>query len=93
VFSVKALPLADTTPPTQEDGLLIRPGRLWQLLAISAATGWRWNALGRLPRPINFASQGRSTLRWRLAEIQAWIEAGCPSRDLWEAIRDARRKT
>jgi predicted DNA-binding transcriptional regulator AlpA len=73
--------------------MLIRAGRLWQLLDISAATGWRWHAIGRLLRPINFGGSGRTTLRWRLAEVEEWIAAGCPPRDQWEAMRGAAKPT
>jgi predicted DNA-binding transcriptional regulator AlpA len=34
----------------------------------------------RMPRPIRL---GRSK-RWRIAEVVAWIEAGCPDRATWE---------
>jgi predicted DNA-binding transcriptional regulator AlpA len=43
---------------------------------------WRaWDAAGWIPRPVRI---GRSTL-WRTEELRAWIEAGCPRRDEWEA--------
>jgi predicted DNA-binding transcriptional regulator AlpA len=74
--------------PAWEDGQLIRADRLWQILAISSATGWRWHAAGRLLRPISFGT----TLRWRLTEVHDWIAAGCPPRDEWEAVRGARRR-
>lgn len=38
---------------------------------------------GRIPRPIRM---GRA-VRWNADEIRRWIEAGGPSRDKWEAIR------
>ena len=43
---------------------------------------WRtWDAAGWIPRPVRI---GRSTL-WRLDELRAWVAAGCPRRDEWEA--------
>ena len=43
---------------------------------------WRaWDAAGWIPRPMRI---GRSTL-WRVAELQAWVEAGCPRRTAWES--------
>ncbi len=43
---------------------------------------WRaWDAAGWIPRPVRI---GRSTL-WRLDELQAWVAAGCPRRQEWEA--------
>ena len=48
------------------------------------ARTWRtWDAAGRVPRPIRIA---RSTL-WRVSELHAWIEAGCPRREVWEMTR------
>jgi predicted DNA-binding transcriptional regulator AlpA len=43
---------------------------------------WRaWDAAGWIPRPVRI---GRSTL-WRLDELRAWVAAGCPRRNEWEA--------
>ena len=45
---------------------------------------WRtWDAAGWIPRPVRV---GRSTL-WRLDELRRWVDADCPRRDEWEAIR------
>jgi predicted DNA-binding transcriptional regulator AlpA len=52
---------------------------------------WRsWDSAGRIPRPIRI---GRSTL-WRVAELHAWVAAGCPRRQEWEArkVAEQRRK-
>lgn len=38
---------------------------------------------GRIPLPVRL---GRRVL-WRAAELAAWIEASCPSRDRWQGIR------
>ncbi len=37
---------------------------------------------GRIPRPVLL---GRSR-RWRLEELRAWVQAGCPDRAAWEAV-------
>ena len=42
------------------------------------------NATGRLPRPIRL---GRS-VRWRADKLRDWLDAGCPARDRWEAMRE-----
>jgi len=43
---------------------------------------WRaWDSAGWIPRPVRI---GRSTL-WRADQLRAWVEAGCPRRDEWEA--------
>ena len=53
-----------------------------QLLGISERHLWALNSSGRLPQPVRL---GRS-VRWRRQELLAWLEAGCPSRDRWEAM-------
>ena len=40
----------------------------------------RWDASGRIPRAVAI---GRLK-RWRRNELEAWVEAGCPSRDEWD---------
>ena len=45
---------------------------------------WRsWDAGGRVPRPVRI---GRS-VHWRADELRRWVEAGCPRRSEWEAMR------
>jgi len=47
---------------------------LANMLDVSTGTVRRWWATGILPAPLKI---GRS-IRWRNADIQAWLEAGCP---------------
>jgi len=55
-----------------------------KLLGISERHLWACHADGRLgPRPLAF---GRAK-RWRVAEIHAWVAAGAPARDRWDAIQ------
>lgn len=45
-----------------------------------------WRSLdsgGQIPRPVRI----RKATLWRLDELRAWIEAGCPDRQPWEAQR------
>jgi len=44
-----------------------------------------WRA-GRTPAPIRL---GRS-VRWDESELDAWIAAGCPCRERWETMKEAR---
>ncbi len=53
-----------------------------RLLGISERHLWSLNASGNCPRPIRM---GRS-VRWRRDELKAWVAAGCPSRENWEAM-------
>jgi excisionase family DNA binding protein len=56
-------------------------------LRISVRQVWKLNASGSLPSPIRL---GRS-VRWRAAELSAWIAEGCPCRDQWVVLREAAR--
>ncbi len=45
---------------------------------------WRdWHALGLIPTPVRI---GRAVF-WRVDELHAWVEAGCPNRKKWTACR------
>lgn len=68
--------------------LLSRP-QVARVLQVSPAHVSRLHASGRLPRPRRL---GRA-VRWSETELRAWIQAGCPPRDRWEALMKAGRKT
>jgi predicted DNA-binding transcriptional regulator AlpA len=63
--------------------LLIGKRPLSQLLGVSERTLGRMDAAGRIPRAVVC----NRTKKWRLAEIRAWVDAGCPDRKTWEKIR------
>jgi predicted DNA-binding transcriptional regulator AlpA len=46
---------------------------------------WRaWDAMGKIPQPVRI---GRSVF-WRPQELAAWVEEGCPRRDIWQTLRN-----
>lgn len=53
---------------------LINAEELARLMQISERTLWRLLSGRKLPQPVRI---GRNT-RWRLAEVEQWIEQGCP---------------
>jgi predicted DNA-binding transcriptional regulator AlpA len=57
--------------------LLTAVGGVAQLLGISVRSVWRLHSAHRIPEPIRLAGN----VRWRVAEIQAWVDAGCPALD------------
>ena len=61
--------------------LLISARQAAQMCSKSLRTWRTWDAAGWIPRPVRIA---RSTL-WRVDELRAWSEAGCPRRAEWEA--------
>jgi predicted DNA-binding transcriptional regulator AlpA len=52
------------------------------LAGVSRATWHRLRAAGKVPPAVRL---GRA-VRWRRAEVVAWIGAGCPDRRTWEAL-------
>ena len=53
---------------------LINAEELAKLMRVSERTLWRLLSGHKLPEPVRI---GRNT-RWRLAEVEEWIERGCP---------------
>ena len=74
---------ADPGPP---ESLLLDAKAAAGLCAVSLRTWWSLHSAGRVPVPVRL---GRRTL-WRRVEIVAWVAAGCPARDRWQAVRGAR---
>lgn len=61
-------------------GLLIDADTTSQLMGISQRTLHRLIAEKAIPEPVRISGR---LLRWRLAELLEWIEAGCPHRKYW----------
>lgn len=89
--------MADTlpiTPPARKSSRRNRippfvadARRLARLLGCGLRTVRTWDAAGKLPAPIRLGGR----VVWRLDEIRAWLRAGAPKREQWEAIKAARR--
>ena len=47
-------------------------------LGIGARTLSRWSSEGKAPTPLKLTPGRRGTLRYRRADLAAWIAAGCP---------------
>ena len=60
--------------------LLVTAGELAAMLSIGQRTLWRLLAEGKLIEPVRL---GGAT-RWRVDEVEEWIDAGCPVPDLCE---------
>jgi prophage regulatory protein len=63
--------------------LLLSAERLAELLQVSKRTLWRLRSSGRLPEPVVLGS----SVRWRAAEIESWVLAGCPTLSEWDSRR------
>jgi len=60
--------------------LLVDIKELSALLRRSQSALFRDDRAGRMPAPVRIGS----AKRWRLDEIRGWVEAGMPSRAVWE---------
>ena len=66
---------------TQNNPLLVSAGRAARMCGKSVRT-WRiWHSGGLVPSPVRI---GRSVL-WRQQDLEAWVAAGCPPRDIFDA--------
>jgi predicted DNA-binding transcriptional regulator AlpA len=76
-------------PPTDPVGspLVVDARRLAAMLCAGIRTVRTWNAAGKLPAPVRIGGR----VVWRVDEIRAWLAAGAPSRNEWEARRAARK--
>lgn len=70
----------------REEGLLllVSAQMLAKRLQLSVRTLWRLRSAGKLPKPVRLGG----SVRWRVTDINAWVDAGCPGLQL---ERDARK--
>lgn len=86
---------ADDMPPllataTASQPLAVAASEAARLCGVSRALWWRLHASGRCPLPIHI---NRRTL-WLVegpSGLRAWLEAGCPSRDVFATMKAVRR--
>ena len=72
------------TPTTTAQPLAVDAKRLAPLLCCSVRQIRSLDAGGRIPSPVTIGARSR---RWRLKTIDDWLQAGCPDRSTWEAMR------
>lgn len=65
----------------QHPALMATVGDVARMLHVSIRQVWRLHSVSKLPNPIRLGS----CVRWRVDEIRAFVEAGCPSRQEWES--------
>jgi predicted DNA-binding transcriptional regulator AlpA len=82
------LPLRAPDSPAEPPSILADARQTAAMLGIGLRTLRTMDAAGRLPAPVRLSP---GCVRWRLAELRDWTEAGCPDRERWAAIRAARR--
>lgn len=82
----KGAPMKTDTPSTSDPKASITPELLTTAQAARLAgcgerTFWRWSRDGIAPGPLTIGRGLRPAVRYRRADILAWIDAGCPRTD------------
>jgi prophage regulatory protein len=67
--------------------LVVDARRLAAMLCAGVRTVRTWDAAGKLPKPVRIGGR----VVWLVDEIRAWLAAGAPDRETWEARRAARK--
>ncbi len=80
-------PVADPPAITPGLPLVVDAKRLAPMLCIGVRTLRTWDALGKVPTPVRIGGR----VVWRVDEIRAWLDAGAPDRETWDARRAARK--
>lgn len=57
------------------------------MLGLSRSQFFKLHASGKVPMPVRLGSRAP---RWRVAELEAWLDAGCPDRRTWARARASR---
>ena len=69
----------------REDPRLLTAGDLAKRLRVSLRQVYRLDKSGSLPASLKIGQ----CVRWDPSEIDRWLKAGAPPRDVWEARRGA----
>ncbi len=67
--------------------LLLAARQAAALCSVSVSTWWRWDACGRIPRPLRLSP---GCVRWQRETLTFWIQNGCPPRKEFEALQAAK---
>jgi len=70
------------SPPSERQALLVGRKQAAQVCSVSSRTWDRLTSSGKTPKAVRLG--GRPL--WRVDELRAWVEAGCPDRRTWEVI-------
>lgn len=65
---------------------LVPHRRAAELAGVSLATWMRLVSAGKTPAPIKLS---RGLVRFRVADLESWIQMGCPERNQWLSIKES----
>lgn len=71
-----------TTPAIADDAWLLTAEQSWTLCGLSKSAWYKYRSAGKIPAPVRIGG----ALRWRRAELEAWVGAGCPVKDAWDKM-------
>lgn len=64
-----------------DEKILIDTEELAHLLGVAKSTIHRHAAAGKIPKPLRLGGR----VLWKRREIEAWVDAGLPSREDWHS--------
>ena len=64
-------------PNAKNDPLMLKVEDVATMLAISTRQVFRLADCGKMPRPLKLGG----AVRWRIGDVQTWIDKGCPNCD------------
>lgn len=70
-----------TSTPITLDRLALPAKDAAALVGVSRAQWWKLHSAGKVPLPVYL---GAKAPRWRVDELRAWLDAGCPDRASWQ---------
>jgi predicted DNA-binding transcriptional regulator AlpA len=73
--------------PTDDTALLIDDRACAALAGVSRSTWHVLRAAGRVPPCVRLGAGKRKIVRWKRAEVVAWIDACCPDGSTWQAMQ------
>lgn len=78
-----------TSRMAEHEPILVDANDAAAMLGVSRAHFYRMRAAGQVPLPVRLGK----AVRWRVEELQEWVDAGCPGRSKWEAIKAERKSS
>jgi len=78
--------MSDTQILVESNVRLVTAKMLAKTLSISDRTVWRLRSAGKLPMPITFGG----SVRWRLSDIEEWLNLRCPTEAKFELQKEAK---
>lgn len=65
--------------------LMVAADNAATLIGVSPATWHRMVAAGKTPAPVKLSA---GCVRWRVADLQSWVDEGCPTREVRISTRN-----